>query len=149
MIQNVKKILSPVDFSAPSMTALQSAWELAKEVNAEQLHLVHIVIPHHLLGIEAIPVSGREITREAAMIEQAEEELLRIKKDMLENSGKVLNATLVGAPATKLGDYARENGIDLIVMSSHGRTDADGVLIGGTTEKVIRHATCAVLVIRR
>ncbi len=149
MIQNVKKILSPVDFSEPSMKALASAWELAKDVDATELHLLHVVMPHHLLGIESLPVGGREIAREAAMIEQAEEELLRIKKDELENSKKVVNATVVGSPAIKVGEYARENGIDLIVMSSHGRTGGDGSLIGSTTEKVLRHASCAVLIIRR
>src|SRR5579862_2257671 len=122
MIQNVKKVLAPIDFSEPSMKAMVSAWELAKEVNADELHLLHVVVPHHLLGVEALPVGGREIAREAAMIEQAEEELLRIKKDQLENSKKVSTSTVVGAPAIKIGEYARENGIDLIVISSHGRT---------------------------
>jgi universal stress protein A len=149
MIQNIKKVLAPVDFSEPSMKALASAWELVKEVNASELHLLHVVTPHHLLGIEALPVGGREIAREASMIEQAEEELLRIKKADLENSKKVVTATVVGSPAIKLGEYAREQGIDLIVMSTHGRTSGDGVMIGGTTEKVLRHASCAVLVIRR
>ena len=149
MIQNIKKVLAPVDFSEPSMKALASAWELVKEVNASELHLLHVVTPHHLLGIEALPVGGREIAREASMIEQAEEELLRIKKADLENSKKVVTATVVGSPAIKVGEYAREQGIDLIVMSTHGRTSGDGVMIGGTTEKVLRHASCAVLVIRR
>jgi nucleotide-binding universal stress UspA family protein len=149
MIQNVKKVLAPIDFSEPSMKALASAWELVKDVNATELHLLHVVTPHHLLGIEALPVGGREIAREASMIEQAEEELLRIKKATFENSKKVITATIVGSPAIKVGEYAREQGIDLIVMSTHGRTSGDGVLIGGTTEKVLRHASCAVLVIRR
>jgi universal stress protein A len=149
MIQNVKKVLAPIDFSEPSRKALASAWELVKDVNATELHLLHVVTPHHLLGIEALPVGGREIAREASMIEQAEEELLRIKKAEFENSKKVITATIVGSPAIKVGEYAREQGIDLIVMSTHGRTSGDGVLIGGTTEKVLRHASCAVLVIRR
>lgn len=149
MIQNVKKILAPVDFSEPSMKALASAWELAREVNAGELHLLYVVTPHHLLGIEALPVGSREITREAAMIEQADEELARIKKADFENSSKVTTATVVGSPAIKVGEYAREHGIDLIVMSTHGRTSGDGVLIGGTTEKVLRHASCAVLILRR
>jgi nucleotide-binding universal stress UspA family protein len=149
MLQNVKKVLAPIDFSEPSMKAMRSAWELAKEVDAQELHLLHVITPHHLLGIEAMPVGGREIAREASMIEQAEEELLRIKKAEMENSQKVIAATIVGSPAIKIGEYGRENGIDLIVMSTHGRTAADGTLIGGTTEKVLRHATCAVLVIRR
>jgi universal stress protein A len=149
MIQNVKKVLAPIDFSEPSMKAMASAWELAKEVEAVEMHLLHVVTPHHLLGIESLPVGGREIAREAAMIEQAEEELSRIKKADLDNSKKVITATVVGSPAMKIGDYAREQGIDLVVMSTHGRTGGDMVLIGGTTEKVIRHATCAVLIIRR
>jgi nucleotide-binding universal stress UspA family protein len=149
MIHNAKKILAPIDFSAPSMKAMADAWEFVKEIDATELHLVHVVTPQHLLGIESIPVGGREIAREAAMIEQAEEELLRIKKDDLENSKKVVTATIVGSPAIKISDYARENGVDLIVMSSHGRTGADSILIGGTTERVIRYATCAVLIIRR
>ena len=149
MIQSVKKVLAPIDFSESSMKALASAWELATEVNAEQFYLIHVVTPHHLLGIESLPVGGREIAREAAMIEQSDEELARIKRDELENSSKVITATVVGSPAMKIGDYAREQGIDLIVISTHGRTNAESMLVGGTTEKVIRHATCAVLVIRR
>jgi len=149
MIHNVKKILAPIDFSEPSMKALASAGELAKEVDATELHLLYVVTPHHLLGIEALPVGSREITREAAMIEQADEELARIKKADFENSSKVITAAVVGSPAIKVGEYAREHGIDLIVMSTHGRTSGDGVLIGGTTEKVLRHSSCAVLVIRR
>jgi len=149
MIQSVKKVLAPIDFSEPSMKAMASAWELARDVNAEQLYLLHVITPHHLLGIEALPVGGREIAREAAMIEQADEELARIKKDELGNSSKIVTATVVGSPAMKIGDYAREQGIDLIVMSSHGRTNEDSILVGGTTEKVLRHATCAVLIIRR
>jgi nucleotide-binding universal stress UspA family protein len=149
MIQSVRKILAPIDFSEPSMKALASAWELAKEVDAVEMHLLYVVTPHHLLGIEALPVGGREIAREASMIEQGDEELARIKKAELENSNKVIVATVVGSPAIKIGDYAREQGIDLIVMSTHGRTNADSMLVGGTTEKVIRHSTCAVLVIRR
>lgn len=149
MINNVKKVLAPIDFSESSMKALQAAWELVKETDAQELHMLHVVTAHHLLGIEAMPTSGREIAREAAMIEQGEEELLRIKKDDLENSKKVITASVVGSPAMKIADYAREHGIDLILMSTHGRTGAEASLIGGTTEKVIRQATCAVLIIRR
>jgi nucleotide-binding universal stress UspA family protein len=146
MIRNFKKILAPIDFSEPSMKALASAWELAREVDGSELHLLYVVTPQHLLGIEALPIGGREIAREAAMIDQAEQELVRIKKAELENSPKVITVTIVGSPAIKIAEYAREHGVDLIVMSTHGCTGADAVMIGSTAEKVIRHATCAVLV---
>ena len=99
MIQNVKKILAPIDFSEPSMKALASAWELAKEVDADELHLLHVVTPHHLLGIEALPVGGREIAREAAMIEQAEEELPASRRRTSKIRRKRSPQPSVGSPA--------------------------------------------------
>ena len=148
MIHNVKKVLAPIDFSEPSMKAMASAWELAKEVDATELHLLHVVTPHHLLGIESLPVGGREIAREASMIEQAEEELIRIKKDNLENSKKVITATIVGSPAIKVGEYAREQGIDLIVMSTHGRSGLDRPWLGSVALKVVQTASWPVLLVR-
>lgn len=48
MIQNVKKILAPIDFSEYSMEALRGAMELPKDVDGE-LHIVHVVAPHFAL----------------------------------------------------------------------------------------------------
>jgi nucleotide-binding universal stress UspA family protein len=96
MIQNVKKILAPVDFSSHSMTAMKSAWELAKECGAE-LHILHVVQPHHTylpLPLTIDAERAREIAREAAMVEQAEEEMMRIRKDEMENSDKVTIAAI-------------------------------------------------------
>ena len=92
MIQNVKKILAPIDFSQHSMEAMRRAMEMAKDVGAE-VHLVHVIAPHHIFIPLPLATSGeqsRELAREAAMIEQAEEELARIKKDEFGDSKKVL-----------------------------------------------------------
>jgi nucleotide-binding universal stress UspA family protein len=48
----------------------------------------------------------------------------------------------------KLADYAKEQAIDLIVMATHGRSSVEHMLLGGTTEKLVRNAPCSVLVIR-
>lgn len=149
MIHKVKKILAPVDFSPHSMRAVKSAWELAKETGAE-LHLLHVVQPHHTyipLPLTIDAERQREIAREAAMMEQAEEELMRIRKDDMENSDKVQIAAVVGQPVNKISEYATQNGIELVVMSTHGRTGSERLLIGSVTEKLVRHAPCAVLVL--
>jgi universal stress protein A len=149
MIQNVKKILAPIDFSVHSMEAMRAAMELAKDVSAE-VHLVHIVAPRHTF----IPLPGsspeenREIARESAMMEQAEEELARIKKDDLGGSKKVFTLAVVGPPAQKIVEYAKEQDIDLIVMSTQGLTGAE-YMIGSVTEKTVRNAPCSVLVFRQ
>jgi universal stress protein A len=151
MIQNVKKILAPIDFSPHSMDAMRSAMELAKDVGAE-VHLVHVIAPHHTfipLPLATSAEQSRELAREAAMLEQAEEELAHLKKDEFGDSKKVLTFAVVGHPVQKLVDYAKEQAIDLIVMATHGRSGAEHLLLGGTTEKIVRGAPCSVLVIRQ
>lgn len=151
MIHQVKTILAPVDFSSHSMRAVKSAWELAKETGAE-LHLLHVVQPHHTyipLPLTIDAERQREIAREAAMVEQAEEELTRIRKDDMENSDKVKIAAVVGQPVIKISEYVSNNKIELTVMATHGRTGSERLLIGSVTEKVVRNAHCAVLVLPR
>jgi nucleotide-binding universal stress UspA family protein len=151
MIQNVKKILAPIDFSDFSMEGMNGAKELAADVGAE-VHLVHVVVPHfHVIPLP-LATSGDqsfELTRESAMTQQAEEELTRIKKDDFGNSPKVTTAVLHGSPVKMLVEYAEQNAIDLIVLSTHGRSGVDRVMIGSVAEKLVRLAHCSVLVLRR
>ena len=150
MIQNVKKILTPIDFSVHSMEAMRGAMELAKDVGAE-VHLMHVIAPHHHflpLPLESNAEQTRELAREAGMIQQAEEELARIKKDDFGDSKKVITFAVVGPPVQKLCEYAKEQAIDLILMSTHGRTGGEFVLMGSVAEKVVRNAPCSVLIFR-
>jgi universal stress protein A len=142
MIQNVKKVMAPLDFSDHSDEALRNAWELTRDVNGE-LHIVHVV-GHHFNILEGT----REQMRENAMEEQADEELARLKKDELGGSDKVTTAVLVGPTAGKLVEYAKQNAIDLIVLPAFGHSGAEYALIGGVTEKLVRQAPCSVLVLK-
>jgi nucleotide-binding universal stress UspA family protein len=150
MIQRVKKILSPIDFSEFSLQAMRGAWELARDVGAE-LHLLHVVVPQSIfapLPLMRDAETAREMAREAAMVQQAEEEMARIRKDQLENSAKVVTAAVAGSPVQKIVDYAGEQNIDLILCSSHGRTGLSAIVIGSVTEKLVRLAPCSILVLR-
>jgi nucleotide-binding universal stress UspA family protein len=132
------------------MNAMRSAMEMAKDVGAE-VHLVHVIAPHNHfipLPLATNVEQSRELAREAAMIEQAEEELARIKKDEFGDSKNVLTFAVVGHPVQKLVDYAKEQSIDLIVMATHGRSGIEHAVLGGTTEKIVRSSPCSVLVIR-
>ncbi len=150
MIQNVKKILSPIDFSDFSFEAMRGAWDLARDVGAE-LHLLHVVVPHGIfvpLLLTHDAEGAREMAREAGMVQQAEEELARVKKDQLVNSPKVFTSVVIGPPVAKIIDYADQNAIDLVLISSHGRTGFNRMLIGSVAEKLVRGAPCSVLVLR-
>lgn len=142
MIQNLKKILAPIDFSEYSMEALRGAMELAKDLDGE-LHIVHVVAPHF-----ALLDKMREQARETLMLEEAEEELTRIRKDDCGNSASVLTQVMVGPPVPKLVEYAKEQQIDLILLATHGRTGIEHLMIGSVAEKLVRAAPCSVLVFR-
>ncbi len=147
MIQNIKKILTPIDFSTHSMEAMHGAMELAKDLGAEEVHLMHVIAPQQSF-IPSTIEQNRELAREGAMLEQAEEELARIKKDELGDSKKVFTFAVVGPPVQKLIEYAIEQAIDLIMVATHGRSGGEHILIGSVTEKLVRNAPCSVLVFR-
>ncbi|HEV3203601.1 MAG TPA: universal stress protein, partial [Gemmataceae bacterium] len=60
----------------------------------------------------------------------------------------VQHVILEGDPATEIVLHAKEAGIDLIVMGTHGRTGLERFLIGSVAEKVMRDAPCSVLVVK-
>jgi hypothetical protein len=60
----------------------------------------------------------------------------------------VRHVVLQGDPATEIVQYARDAGIDLIVMGTHGRTGLDRLLMGSVAEKVLRDSPCSVLVVK-
>ena len=53
-----------------------------------------------------------------------------------------------GSPAKAIVDYARDNGINLIVMGTHGRGGFAHLLLGSVAEQVVRTAECPVLTVR-
>jgi len=53
-----------------------------------------------------------------------------------------------GEAASEIVRVAKERKVDLIVISSHGRTGLGRIIFGSTAESVVRHATCPVLVVK-
>ena len=79
------------------------------------------------------------------MQEEAEQQLQAVAVQAL-----VPMKTLVvwGTPAAEICRVAKEHAIDLIVMSTQGRTGLAHILLGSVAERVVRHAPCAVLILR-
>jgi nucleotide-binding universal stress UspA family protein len=142
----IKKILAPTDFSESSQTGIRCALEIGRSQRAE-------VIVYHVIGYEQ---AGHERVDERF---RPVAELLRERRELLveslrENSADLLpdvqvrHEVAVGLPYRMILDKAEEEGADLIVMSTHGRTGLRHLLIGSVTEKVVRGATCPVLSVR-
>ena len=65
-----------------------------------------------------------------------------------EGAGEVVRSVIQGTPFVEIVRYAKSEGIDLIVVGSHGRTGLSHMLLGSVAERVVRKAPCPVLTVR-
>lgn len=139
------KILYPTDFSKPSQKAFAYVQEMALRYNAS-LHVIHIT-PNMMIFPVEMPVSPEAFVAFEDAEKSAKKEMEKLKKKI---NPKLKVQTLVtqGLADEQILKYAKKNKIDLIVMGSHGRRGIERLLLGSTTESVIRKSRMPVLVIR-
>lgn len=80
--------------------------------------------------------------------DEAERALEYVRNIGEENGVKVEEVLLEGHPSDEIINFAQKNNIDLIVMGSLGKTGFERFLVGSVAEKVVRHSTTQVLVVR-
>jgi len=134
-----KVILVPYDFSEHSHAAVDKALELVD--NKSLIHVLH-VLPNPLLP-ESFPVEAIDDT---ARIQHAEKLMAGEFQDPIYSS--IIREVLIGDPGTVCADRAESLGAELIVLPSHGRSGISRLLLGSVTERIVRHATCPVLVLK-
>jgi len=146
----LKRILVPTDFSESSERALKYAVRLGRPYKAEVvvLHVFHL---KEYLGLlsqrEDIDSATANQVLEASKV-GAIEKLEDLVRRVSDKEVVVLPTLLIGVPFEEIVRYAGEHEVDLIVMPTHGRTGLAHFLLGSTTERVISHSVCPVLVIR-
>ena len=127
-----QNILIPTDFSGSAEKAMQQALTFAAREQAN-VFLLHV--------LPGMAVPGTEERKQATA-----EQWLR---DVASQASVPVQTLVVwGTPAAEICRVAKEHNIDLIVMSTHGRTGRALDLIGSVADHVIRHAPCAVLILR-
>jgi len=141
----MKRIIVPVDFSDAVPKVLDTACEMAQASNAEII-LLHIADPEPgFVGYEPGPASVRAAVAREFVRERQEIEKLEMP---FRNRGIPVRALVIqGVPAEKIVAEARKMNADAIVMGSHGHGLLHQLLVGSTTEGVIRHASCPVTVV--
>lgn len=137
-----KTIVVPVDFSPGSAAAIATGRDLV--ASPGDLHVVHVLIPLAHLSPEQVwgPLENDPSWDALAKRHLAE----FVQKQGI--SG-VKQEVLIGDPGFEVADYARKQSADLIVIPSHGYHGVKRALLGSVAERVIRHADCPVLVLRR
>ena len=138
-----KKILVGCDFSADSDLALDYSLSIAQEFESE-LHLVHVVEPSGYKDLFKMPQqSGEKFKQE--LYDMIKEKLNDMVPKEALNWIKLETTLLVGKPYAELIRYAEMNGVDLIALGIRGHGMVEELLVGSTTDRVIRQSPCPVL----
>jgi nucleotide-binding universal stress UspA family protein len=143
-----KKILAPVDFSKFSIDALRAALDISEIRGAEvtALHVTEEPSKPDTYGHSTVLHTNWQMIRER-VFEESRAELETLTSEAGASQDVKLE-TIMGDPTNEILRIAKDGNFDLIVMSTHGRTGLNRLLMGSVAERVIRHAPCPVFVIR-
>jgi nucleotide-binding universal stress UspA family protein len=130
----INRVLIAHDFSPNADAAFVYALSLAQDQQAE-LHLVHVIEPPR----EDLPFT-------ADLIEEAHHKLRQVMPGDAELWSKVTKVLRAGQPYGEVLAYAVAHEIDLICIGKHGEGGGRLTLFGSNTDRVLRQATCPVLV---
>ncbi len=143
----IRTILFPTDFSNGARAAMGSAISLANQYGAKLILLY--VIQDVNIAEWYIPSSISAMDLVEDMRKGAEKEIAKWLDEAARAGVKNVERMVVrGVPFVEIIRTARDKGVDLIVIGTHGRTGIDHMLFGSTAEKVVRKAHCPVLTVR-
>ena len=136
-----ENVIVPIDFSGESNAAIRTALQIAGD--ASKLHLLHVLVPIDDLSPGVLLGKISEETRTE-----------HVRKKLAETATEcgveaAIQCVQLGSPGLRIADYANEHDAGLIVIPSHGYHGLKRLVLGSVTDRVIRHAHCSVLVLRR
>ena len=138
-----EKVLLAVDGSKHALHAAKVAGDLARAMNTEKLRIV--VAFAHIPSYLGEPNMQAAIDARMAEADEILQSALRVVGQI---PGEIHTELIEGSPAEAIIDVAETRQSDLIVMGSRGKSTLVGLLVGSTSNKVVDHAPCPVLVVR-
>lgn len=145
-----KTILVPHDFSSSANTAAALARDEAL-LHGGRLLLLHVIdLPAHLRPDTAIIPSdtGAPLSVKDYAIASAEEHLRDLAVRLHQDGVTATPFIRIGTPVDEIIRFAEDNGADVIVMGTHGRTGIRALIAGSVTERVVRASPIPVLSVR-
>jgi nucleotide-binding universal stress UspA family protein len=139
----LKSVLVAYDYSDHSELALKLGLSIAQEYQAE-LHLVHVLPP---FSLDEPEISWYPLGKEG-VYHKAARRLQKVVPDEAHLWCKIKNVVCEGQPYREIIRYAEQNEIDLVCLGAHGAGFGLMTLFGSNVDRVLRQATCPVLVAR-
>jgi nucleotide-binding universal stress UspA family protein len=138
----ISRILCPVDRSDIAKRALRYAFRLARQHHA-RLRVLHVVEPGVIVGDS----DGASAGVPADLLTAAEEDIGWLVASVVDTEVETDTVVRDGPVARTILREARDYGASLIVVGTHGRGGFERLALGSVTEKLLRKASCPVLVV--
>lgn len=143
----MKKLLVPCDFSTTSLHAFQFALDAAAQSNGT-VHALHVIELPVLHDTVIMPVLSFEKDLMDELKQKADQEFDGIVKKYNKGKVKVITEVKFGKISEIIRQYSHDEAIDCIIMGSHGAQGMREFFIGSNAEKIVRHSSVPVLVIK-
>ena len=143
-----KKILAPLDGSEFSECTLEHLEAVATGCRVPEVVLLMVVEPVPVYYADVYSLGGdysRDIEKKA--LDQAKGYLAKVAGNLKKKGIAAQTVVAQGRSADEILDYANKNKVDLIVISTHGRSGVSRWVLGSVADKVIRRSTVPVLIV--
>ncbi len=144
-MQDIKKILVPVDFSENSARIVEAALFFRQKCNAAICFVFVVQSFEDYSGffVPHMPVA----TFEQELLESAEKKMQEFLEELVPADVPYTWKVLSGDVADEIVDHAEAEEVDMIIMGTHGYKGLEKILFGSVAEKVVKTARCPVMTI--
>ena len=144
-MKEFKRILFPIDLSETSPKLVPYLKTMAKKFDAE-IHLLFVARVFQYFTSIYVPHPSINLF-ETELVEGAEKRLYEFKEEYFADFPQTKSTVAIGDAAEEIKKYIQSEGIDLVLMGSHGRQGMDKVIFGSVAEKVVKTSSVPVLII--
>ena len=142
-MKTLKNILFPIDFSECSTSVFPFALDLVQRLDA-RLHMLFVA--RDISYLTAINIASDVLMNSVAEVAQAgENQMETFCQQQMGGYSNYETRVVIGNPADEIVAFADRQGIDLVIMSTHGRKGLDRISMGSVADYVMKNASMPVL----
>ena len=141
----IKKILFPIDFTENSSKILPYVLSVSEKYNS-MIYLLHVVQDLQRWGKAYIPHASLDKFQKE-VLEGANKSMERVCEEQLQQCPNFQRKLVSGDPATEILKTIDSEGMDLVIMGTHGRKGLEHTIFGSVAENVVKKSPVPVLTI--